>query len=254
MAQSSAVTQLLKNQGIWQAATSTLAPTAMSTGYQQLDKQLHYSGWPQGALTEVLINQNGIGEIRLLAPLLANLNKHPGYITWVNPPYEPYPPALLKNQLDLNRIIVVRTHDIHDCIWASQQALASNACSAVLVWLPSKNLSKEIRKLNLAAKAGKCWGFLFRSQQFQQQPSAAPLRIVLCGEKRQHKLSIIKQPGGWSGQEVSLDLFPERQYWNPLSVNHWPSYKPIKPTNNKTAIDSAQSENKLDETIQPSYH
>ena len=254
MAHSSAVTQLLQNRGIWQAAGTAAVPAVMSTGYQQLDKQLHYAGWPQGAISELLLSQNGIGEIRLLSPLLAKLNQQPGYITWINPPYEPYPPALIKHQLDLNRIIIVRTNKVEDTIWAAQQALASNACSAVLTWLPAKSLNKEIRKLNLAAKSGKCWGFIFRSQQFQQQASAAPLRIMMQPEKQQQKLSIIKQPGGWSGQQLLLNLFPERHNWNPLSVNHWPTYKPVKNANTQAGIKSPLSEKNLDEVSHTSYH
>ncbi|TQV77312.1 translesion DNA synthesis-associated protein ImuA [Aliikangiella marina] len=254
MSRSTAVSQLLKNQAIWQAGSNSSSTRTLSTGYQQLDEILHLGGWPQGAVSELLLSQNGIGEIRLLSPLLAKLNRQPGYITWINPPYEPYPPALAKHQLDLNRIIVVRTQKVVDTVWAAQQALASNACSAVLTWLPNNNLNKAIRKLNLAAKTGNCWGFIFRSQQFHQQASAAPLRILMASEQRHQKLSIIKQPGGWSGQELTLKLFPERQYWNALSVNHWPSYQPSSSGTSQIGIQSPQSDNSHDEISLPSYH
>jgi protein ImuA len=38
-----------------------------------LSKLLPDSGWPTGALVELLVQQPGIGEIRLLAPALANV-------------------------------------------------------------------------------------------------------------------------------------------------------------------------------------
>jgi len=225
---SSVIKKLLQNNGVWQASQSGSLRPAISTGYAPLDKQLHYSGWPQAAISELLLSHNGIGEIRLLAPLLARLNQQPGYITWVNPPFEPYAPALANQKLHLNKMLVVKTVKVQDSIWAAQQALLSKACSAVLVWLPPKTLANEIRKLSLAAKSGNCWGIIFRSSRFQQQPSAATLRMVMQIKQRQHQLSIIKQPGGWSGQQVKLDLFPERAYWNPLATTHWPVFSPQK--------------------------
>lgn len=41
------------------------------TGFDRLDAQLPGGGWPHGVLTELLLPQPGIGELRLLAPGLA---------------------------------------------------------------------------------------------------------------------------------------------------------------------------------------
>ncbi|TQV85849.1 translesion DNA synthesis-associated protein ImuA [Aliikangiella coralliicola] len=223
------ISQLLQNDGIWQASQKNNLRLAMSTGYAELDRQLHYSGWPQGAISELLLSHNGIGEIRLLSPLLARLNQKPGYITWVNPPYLPYAPALVNQRLKLDKQVIVKTSTVQETIWAAQQAMASTASSAVLVWLPKKVLGNEIRKLSLAAKAGKCWGILLRHQSLSQQSSPATLRVILQVRQQKHLLSIIKQPGGWSGQQISLELFPERINWNPFDVKYWPVFSPEKP-------------------------
>lgn len=225
---SSTIKKLLQSNSIWQASQKVRLRPALSTGYAALDKQLHYSGWPQGALSELLICQHGMGEIRLLTPLLAQLSQQSGYVVWINPPYQPYAPALAEQKIGLNKLVIINTASLRDTIWAGQQAMASNACSAVLVWLPDKPLNTEIRKLSLAAKNGNCWGVIFRSQAFQQHPCPAVLRITITIQQKQHQhkhqLSIIKQPGGWAGQQVNLNLFPERVLWNALAVEHWPTY------------------------------
>jgi len=220
------IKNLLQREDIWQASDKNKLRSVLSTGYQSLDNQLHYSGWPKGALTELLLSDNGIGEVRLLSPLLASLNKQSGHVCWINPPFIPYAPALSNQNLVLDKMVIVRSRSLQETVWSAQQAMVSQACAAVLVWLPQKTLSTEIRKLNLAAKTGNCWGFIFRAQSLQEQPSAAVLRIVMQIKQRKQALSIIKQPGGWGGQHVYLDLFPERINWSALAVNHWPVFTP----------------------------
>lgn len=219
-----AINQLLQNNSIWQASQKGVHRPALSTSYSALDKQLHYAGWPKGAITELLLPRNGIGEIRLVCPLLARLSLQTGYICWINPPFRPYAPALSHQQIDLTKLVIIRTQSTQDTIWSAQQAMGSKACSAALIWLPKKTLTNEMRKLTLAAKNGNCWGFVLRDHTLQQQSSAAALRIVMQNRQAQQNLSIIKQPGGWSGQTVNLNLFPERAYWNATPVNQWPVY------------------------------
>lgn len=225
----SSINQLLKNTAIWQASQKKVQCPALSTGYPVLDKALHYSGWPQGAVSEVLLSAYGSGEIRLISPLMAKLNQSAGYICWINPPFLPHAPALADLGLDLNRMVIVRSQSVNESIWAAQQAMRSGACAATLIWLPKKTQDKQIRKLNLAAKDGHCWGIIFRNQSLQKHTSAAALRIVIeCKQDKpgshNHQLHIIKQPGGWSGQKVCLDLFPEKKDWTASPVNQWPTF------------------------------
>ena len=72
------------------AAASTDAP-ARSTGFAALDAVLPGGGWPGNALTELLLDAPGAGELRLLAPGLAAATAP---VLWVAPPLVPYAPAL----------------------------------------------------------------------------------------------------------------------------------------------------------------
>jgi protein ImuA len=47
----------------------------LASGHAALDAQLPGGGWPVGALTELLLPHPGVGELRLLAPALAALQR-----------------------------------------------------------------------------------------------------------------------------------------------------------------------------------
>ena len=61
---------------------------------EDLDGQLPGGGWPDSGLVELLPNESGIGELRLLMPALAKLSREARWIAWIAPPYLPYAPAL----------------------------------------------------------------------------------------------------------------------------------------------------------------
>jgi protein ImuA len=68
---------------------------AISSGYVVLDRLLPGQGWPTGALTELLVEYGGVGEMRLLAHVLQGLTVQAGRsVMLVSPPYRPYVSAL----------------------------------------------------------------------------------------------------------------------------------------------------------------
>lgn len=58
----------------------------LPSGHGTLDLMLPGGGWPTGALTELLIQQPGIGEVRLLQPVLARTGKRP--VMFLQPPHD----------------------------------------------------------------------------------------------------------------------------------------------------------------------
>ena len=99
---------LLQSAGLWRASSIDChVKTNCSSGFSQLDQELPGSGWPSDGITEILHDQSGIGEFRLLGPALARLSQSQNrWLHLVSPPYIPYPPALLQAGIDLTRIIV----------------------------------------------------------------------------------------------------------------------------------------------------
>src|SRR5258705_2816563 len=126
---------LLDRPDIWrgQGLSRAGAPT-LPCGFPGLDAELPGGGWPAGALTEILPAHEGIGELRLLGPALAGLSRRGLRLVWIAPPHLPYPPALAPAGLDIAKLVVVRTASTKGTLWATEQALVSNACGAVLAW------------------------------------------------------------------------------------------------------------------------
>ena len=194
--------KLLKNPRIWRGRVraENAGWQGLASGYPKLDQCLPGGGWPQHALTEILLDHYGTGELQLLMPALARLSQpdsdhEAGWIAWIAPPFEPYPPALQQWGVNLSRVLIVRPRNDREALWAAEQALSSGNCAAVLTW--SKTLDDAAsRRLQLAAEQGRSWAIAFRSLQALQQPSAAALRIRLDAGLKGTDLGILKSRGG----------------------------------------------------------
>lgn len=222
------IQQLLQQPLLWQGSRAGSQRPTMTTGFPKLDAALHDGGWPQGGVSELLLTRYGVGELQLLRPLLTRLMSLGGYQVWVNPPFIPTAETLRRWGLSLDKLLLIRCDTTDSLIWAAYQALVSKACSAVLVWLPKHGVSKShLRKLVLGARHGQCWGFVLRHAAAAREPSPCQLRISLTSNKLGDcKVSVLKQPGGWSGQELTLSLHSSRSFWTPLLAAEWPVYKP----------------------------
>ena len=197
---------VLQRADVWRGKRLGTTARAVSSGFSELDAALPGGGWPRGALTEIIMPQQGIGALRLLVPALARLSQDDRWICWVAPPYIPYAPALVAAGIDLSRILLVHPGAQQDGLWAVEQSLRSGTCSAVLAW-PTLGDATVMRRLQLAAEAGDALGFLFRSGRLVQRPSPAALRIQLKPEPRGDlSLSNLKRRGGWACGPIHLEM------------------------------------------------
>lgn len=200
---SSSLEKLLENPRVWRGRDQAGQQAGIASGYPELDRHLPGGGWPTDSLTEILTAHYGIGELRLLMPALASLNSassqqdfsEPGWIAWVSPPFQPYPPALQQYGIDLSRMLIVRPKDASEMLWSAEQALSSGTCAAVLLW-SDKLDDQASRRLQLAAEKGNSWAIAFRPPSARRQPSAAALRIELLPGKEGTRVSILKSRGG----------------------------------------------------------
>ena len=200
---SSYLDKLLENPRIWRGHSQSHAVSGLPSGYEGLDRHLPGGGWPRSALTEILVEYYGVGELRLLMPALAALSNEnkdgdynePGWIAWVSPPFQPYPPALQQWGIDLSRMLIVRPKNDSEMLWSAEQALASGTCAAVLLWADRLD-DQASRRLQLAAEKGNSWAIAFRPPSARSQPSAAALRIELLASGEGTRVSILKSRGG----------------------------------------------------------
>ena len=175
---SAALETLLGHPAIWRTREARGARTraGLATGFAALDACLPDGGWPVGALTEIEVVRDGIGELGLLLPALARLAAEDRWLAWVAPPHVPYAPALTSRGIDLARVLWIRAHDPTEQLWAAEQALRSGACGAVLAW-PAPSDHRRLRRLQLAAEQGGSWGVLFRHGRTVAEATPAALRL-----------------------------------------------------------------------------
>jgi len=193
-----------QHPGIWRG--SELARTAcpgIASGFATLDAELPGGGWPRGVLTEILPQHEGIGELRILGPALAQLASQGKFIAWIAPPYLPYAPALAAAGIDLPRVLIVKTANDDDSLWATEQALRSAVCGGVLAW-PRAIRFAQLRRLQLAAEGGRCLAVLFRPTAAAREPSPAVLRIALATAAGGLALSILKRRGAPLSRPIFL--------------------------------------------------
>jgi protein ImuA len=206
---------------LWRAAQLGRATApGLATGFAALDEQLPGGGWPRQALTELLLPHPGVGEWRLLAPVLAGLQRGQGgdlprAVMLFDPPARPCPWTLAALGLDLAQLVVVqgRSASALDSLWALEQALASGQLGAALAWLPARlrgaGSADPLRRLQLAAQAHPGPVFLFRELGARLKPSAAPLRLQLAaGLPDQLLLRLLKRRGPPRAEPLALALPP----------------------------------------------
>jgi len=214
------VDELILYPGIWKGRGGHAGCRTLPTGFAALDRYLPGGGWPRDALTEIVPDRYGIGELSLLMPALAFLSVgagHPGHwIVWIDPPFIPYAPALERSGIEPGRLLMVHPSTLgneapeknrsgdkaaNNVLWAVEQALRSGSCAAVLAWLESAN-DRALRRLQLAAEENACWAVLFRPDATLRRSSPAALRLRLSAADAVTRVEIIKCRGARPGTVV----------------------------------------------------
>jgi len=201
----SALATVLSNPAIWRGGDCAPEPAAVSSGFPALDAVLPGRGWPGGALTEIILEREGIGEIRLTLPALARLQSQRRDVVWIAPPHVPYAPALIAGGLDLTRLFIVRCRTLADQLWAYEQALRAPECGAAFAWLGS-NDERPMRRLAVAAREGRTWGVLWRRPGQQAIATTASLRLSLAPREGRLAIRVLKRRGGDLAQPAIIDV------------------------------------------------
>ena len=196
--------EVLADARVWKLKDASAASTrpVWSTGKSSLDARLPGGGWPTASLIEVLLDEIGLGEVRLFLPALVACQRGSDadarWLVWIAPPYEPYAPALAQQGIDLKRLLIVRPPSATEALWAAEQALSSGVCAAVLLWLKGTD-DRWLRRLKLAAEAGGSLCVLFRPERHRFESSPANLRIVMNRDEPYARVDLLKVQGGRPG-------------------------------------------------------
>jgi len=191
-----------------------------TSGFAELDAVLPGGGWPARVLTELLLPHAGIGEVRLLAPVLAAIQQQQRSVILFDPPALPSGWALSACGLDVQQLFVVRSREAArgrapgplpaaDILWALEQSLKSGHVGAVLAWLPARLAADTLRRLQLAAQAHDGPAFLLRDEAARLKPSPAPLRLLLrAAGPDELRVQLLKRRGPPLVQALTLALPP----------------------------------------------
>ena len=181
----------------------------LDTGYAALSAELPGGGWPVGALIDLLVQQAGVGEMRLLAPALGATggtgDKRP--IALVQPPHVPNGPGLGYIGVPLSRLMLVKAAKTVDALWAAEQILRAGSCGALLFWGQYVQTS-SLRRLHLAAQSSDTLFVMVRPLAAAKDASPALLRLALrpCGDGL--SVDIVKRRGPLRTEPLSLPLQP----------------------------------------------
>lgn len=190
-----------------------IAPAVIeASGFTELDAALPGGGWQSGTIVELMPAATGIGELRLLMPALARITQTGRRIALISPPWIPFAPALARHEVRLEQLVVVQAQSATDALWAFEQTLRCKSFGAVLAW-PAAVRDREVRRLQLAAEAGRSIGFMYRPAAAAREPSPAALRLRLHTDSQGGlSLEILKCRGGRSG--FSVQVQPESAWRN----------------------------------------
>lgn len=181
---------------VWRATElGTPVTEVVPTGWDSLDAELPGGGWPCRAVTEVLQPQPTVCEWRLLGPALRRLVAAGQTIVVVGPPKRPHLPGLRHAGLDDKHFVWVQAETPAERLWVTEQLVKSNACGALLSWLPQAR-QEQLRRLQVCAQACEGPVILFRPEAAQHEASAAPLRVqATFGLDWELNVHILKRKG-----------------------------------------------------------
>ncbi|HEY0294807.1 MAG TPA: translesion DNA synthesis-associated protein ImuA [Bordetella sp.] len=194
---------------LWRASQLSRAPGRYApTGIAALSAQLPGGGWPRGNLTELLVQQAGVGELHLLRSALLGPDARP--IVLVRPPHAPQAAAWAGWGADPARLVWLRPERDVDALWAAELAVRSSAFAAVLLWQNAMRAA-AVRRLQLAAQSGDALFVVVRPLAAAAQASAAPLRLALAPVPGGVSVRILKRRGSVCDAPILVPLYPARR-------------------------------------------
>lgn len=189
---------------IWRASQLGRSTTrCIDTGFPVLSTQLGGSGWPTGTLVDLLVQQPGIGEMRLLAPALSRVAHKK--IVLLQPPHAPQAAGLAVLGIPPGDVIWVSTRSTADALWAAELVLRSGCCGGLLFWVHHIR-TESLRRLHLAAQSGETLFFVMRAMHARQDACPAPLRLALRPAQNGIEIDFVKRRGPARDRPLFLPL------------------------------------------------
>lgn len=196
------------SHAVWRANGMGKARTARTlSGFSDLDCELPDGGWPASTMIELLVQQAGIGELRLLRPALQSIART-RCIALVEPPHIPNAAAWSTWGVPTEKLLWIKARRVADALWTAEQILKNGSVGALLFWQHQVR-SESLRRLLLAAQTTESTFFLLRPLSAEMNASPSPLRIALQPALNGVALRIVKRRGPVHSRTLYLRLNEE---------------------------------------------
>lgn len=186
---------LALHPAVWRASQiGSGAQPASPSGFAVLDAELPGGGWPHGVLTELLLPQAGIGELRLLAPVLRALSM----------PAAPAPPAAVATATPSTRHRRAGAAGAAGAVGTAAAASPVRAFGPSAAAGPSSPVSRSPRMTTTAPDTGRC------VMLFDPPASLNAWALAQCGLDSRHWLVVRSRPvgQGQQGRQGQPDVAP----------------------------------------------
>ncbi|WP_087634007.1 translesion DNA synthesis-associated protein ImuA, partial [Caballeronia telluris] len=158
-----------------------------------------------GTLVELLVQQPGIGEMRLLRPALSELSARP--VVLLQAPHVPNALAFSYLGLSMNKLLRLRAPKTADALWCAERVLQAKTCGALVFW--QQHIPAEaLRRLHLAAQATETLLVLIRPLASAQDASPAVLRLGVRPADGGLVVDVLKRRGPTRTETLSVALQP----------------------------------------------
>ncbi len=189
--------------GVEESQSTPLIPVApgIATSFAVLDAFLPWHGWPVGAMTEIMADTVGCGELSLLLPAMARLNLEKRPILCIGAPHALFAPALNHAGIDPSRITQINpscsAKSSKENLWSAEQALKTGLPGMVALWSPPhmSYAPETLRRLHLATLGRETMLIHFRGASCMSQPSPAWLRFGFAADDTHIRLQVLKCRG-----------------------------------------------------------
>ena len=101
-------------------------PPRVEPSGSALDAILPGGGWQSGTVVELMPTCDGIGELRLLMPTLAQITQSERHVAMIAPPYIPFAPALVQHGL--------RLETMHTSFFLNRERLLTTGTGRMVRW------------------------------------------------------------------------------------------------------------------------
>jgi protein ImuA len=210
---------------LWRATQLACAyGKTVETGYAVLSEQLPGGSWPVGTLSELLLQQAGVGEIRLLGPAFVAVSQTRS-IVLVAPQQVPNAQGYGHMGVDPSKLMWLKTAKSSDALWSAEQILRAGTCGALVLWQQHIR-AESLRRRLLAAQSSEMLFVVVRPLACAQDSSPASLRLAVRPAADGIAIELIKRKGPASAQPLIVQLSPSP---NLMSGYRRAPRRPIEP-------------------------